>query len=127
MLTGAKLILSTRETPEIYLNPEGIIRIKGRCMGNSLSGFAATVIEWIDDYVSDPAAKTCVDIYCEYLSGIKSTTLISLLKKLILVKLQDKEVIINWYYDDGDDDMLEQGEYISSTIGMPFNFIIISG
>jgi hypothetical protein len=34
--------------------------------------------------------------------------------------------MINWYYEDGDEDILEQGEYISTTLEIPFNFIMTS-
>jgi hypothetical protein len=48
----------------------------------------------------------------------------SFIRKFSYVKLKDKELLINWYFEDGDDDMLEQGEYISTTLEIPFNFIM---
>jgi hypothetical protein len=40
--------------------------------------------------------------------------------------LKNKKYIINWYYDEGDEDIIEKGEYISSITEVPFNFIMIS-
>ena len=37
----------------------------------------------------------------------------------------DKKYIINWYYEEGDEDILEKGEYISSVLNIPFNYIMI--
>jgi hypothetical protein len=50
----------------------------------------------------------------------------SLLKKIESVKLKNKKYIINWYYEEGDEDILEKGENISSVLDMPFNFVMIS-
>jgi hypothetical protein len=30
---------------------------------------------------------------------------------------------INWYYEDGDDDILERGEYFSSILDLPISLI----
>jgi hypothetical protein len=33
--------------------------------------------------------------------------------------------MINWYYEEGDEDILEKGENISSVLDVIFNFIMI--
>jgi hypothetical protein len=33
--------------------------------------------------------------------------------------------MINWYYEEGDEDILEKGENISSVLDVTFNFIMI--
>jgi hypothetical protein len=38
----------------------------------------------------------------------------------------NKKYSINWYYEEGDEDILEKGEDISSALNIPFNFIMIS-
>jgi hypothetical protein len=39
--------------------------------------------------------------------------------------LKDKKYIINWYFDEGDEDILEKGENISSNLDIPFSYIEI--
>jgi hypothetical protein len=34
--------------------------------------------------------------------------------------------MINWYYEEGDEDIIEKGEYISSVLDIPYNFIMLS-
>jgi hypothetical protein len=51
---------------------------------------------------------------------------ISILKKITYIRLKNKKFIVNWYYEEGDEDILEQGEYISSVLDIPFNFIKIT-
>jgi hypothetical protein len=120
-----KIILSTKSTPEISLNPEGIIKITGRSTKGNLEGFSAQIENWIDEYISNPAEITCVDIYLEYFDRINLIFYFSLLRKIESVKLKNKKYIINWYYEEGDEDILEKGENISSLLDIPFNFIMI--
>ncbi|MBP7509814.1 MAG: SiaC family regulatory phosphoprotein [Prolixibacteraceae bacterium] len=36
-----------------------------------------------------------------------------------------KKIVIHWYYEDGDDDILERGKYISESLNIPLEFIEI--
>jgi hypothetical protein len=126
MRISEKILLSKKELPEIILNPEGTIIIKGRWMNGNMVSFEKPITDWVDAYICDPAETTCIDIYCEYFSGSSSAILMSFLRKFFYVKLKDKELKINWYYEDGDEDILEQGEYISTTLEIPFTFIMTS-
>jgi hypothetical protein len=126
MLIKGETILPTKNTPEVVLNPEGIIIIRGRLMNENVAEFYKQIEYWIDVYICNPADFTCVDICLEYLNRVNSMILISILKKISDIKLKDKKFVINWYYEEGDEDILEQGEYISSVLNVPFNFIMIS-
>ena len=121
-----KKILSTKITPEISLNPDGVIKITGRSMDGNVTEFSAQLKDWIDEYICNPAELTRVDIYLEYFDEINLGIYISLLKKIESVKLKNKKYIINWYYEEGDEDILEKGENISSVLNIPFNFRMIS-
>jgi hypothetical protein len=120
-----KKILSTKSTPEISLNPEGIIKIIGRSTNRNVTELSSQIENWIDEYISNPAEITCVDICLEYFNKINLIYYFTLLKKIESVKLKNKKYIINWYYEEGDEDILEKGENISSVLDIPFNFIMI--
>jgi hypothetical protein len=120
-----KKILSTKKTPEIILNPEGMIKIKGRSMNGDMTDLSRQMEIWVDEYFCDPAELTCVDIYLEYFNEVNLYVYISLLKKIKAIELKNKKYIINWYYEEGDEDILEKGENISFILNIPFNFIKI--
>ena len=44
-------------------------------------------------------------------------------KKSPKADLENKKFIFNWYYEDGDEDILERGEYFASVLDVDFNFI----
>jgi hypothetical protein len=94
-------------------------------MNRNLNGLSGQIEDWIDKYIGDPAEVTYVEFFLEYFNKADSKTFISLLKKIESLKLKNKKYIINWYYEEGDDDILEKGEYFSSELNMPFNFIEI--
>lgn len=112
-----------RNTPEIVLNPEGYIRIKGRSIHENAEEFYEPVIAWLNEYVSNPADVTVVDISIEYFNSPSARTLIRILQKLVYVAVKNKKYVFNWFYEEGDEDILERGEYFSSILSVPFNFI----
>jgi hypothetical protein len=121
-----KKLLSTKCTPEISLSPDGIIKITGRSMHGNVTEFSAQIDNWVDEYLCNPAELTTVDIYLEYFNAINFKIYFNLLKKIGSLKLINKKYSINWYYEEGDEDIFDKGEDISSALGIPFNFIMIS-
>lgn len=126
MLLMMKNIAPTNNTPGVFLDPDGTIIIKGRSMNKNAVEFYKQIESWIDIYVHNPADMTCVDIYLEYFNGANSIIFNSLLKKISNVKLKNKELVINWYYEEDDDDILAQGENISSVLDIPINLILMT-
>ena len=118
-------ILPTKYTPEISLYPNGIIKIRGRSMIANVTEFSKQIEDWIDIYICHPADLTCVDFHLEYLNTNNLKFYISLLSKIASIKSLNKKYIINWYYEEDDEDILDKGESISSILDIPFNFIII--
>ena len=118
-------IFPTLSTPDILLDPDGIIKIEGRSMNVNVMEFSEPVDSWVDRYLADPADITKVDLYFEYLSTNNLIFYRSLLLKISMVLLKHKKYIINWIYDEGDVDIMEKGEIISTSVGVDINFIMI--
>jgi len=116
-------IPSTKNSPEIILNPKGSIKIGGRSIHEDISRYFRPVEIWVNDYIKSPAEITHVDIDLEYCNSASSKLLIHLLQKMSKVQLARKKLLVNWYYEEGDEDIHEVGEFISSVLNMPFNFI----
>ena len=119
-------IAPTKNTPEVILNPEGIIRIIGRSIHENVTDFFGPIEDWVTEYIEVPAEVTCVDMNLEYFNSASAKIFIHLLQKITYVSLKHKKFIFNWYYEDGDEDILERGEYFSSVLDVPFNFIKLS-
>jgi hypothetical protein len=119
----AQRIAPTKSSPEIIMSPDGMIKIMGRSIHENVAEFFAPVEEWIVNYIEVPAEVTCVDMSLEYFNSASAKVFIHLLELLKHVTLKDRKFIFNWYYEDGDEDILERGEYFASILDVPFNFI----
>ena len=100
-----------------------MIRIRGRSIHENVTDFFAPVEEWVTAYIVNPADVTCVDMNLEYFNSASAKVFIHLLQKITYVALKHKKFIINWYYEEGDEDILERGEYFASVLDVPVNLI----
>ena len=62
-------IEATKSSPEILLNPAGMIRIRGRSIHENTLEFYKPVEDWVDTYVTDPPEITCIDMNLEYFNS----------------------------------------------------------
>ena len=83
---------------------------------------------WLIGLKSIPKPRvqlTKVNIQLEYFNTSSSKCILDVFKKLEAIHKAKHEVIINWYYEEDDEDMLEAGEDYESIIRVPFKMIEI--
>ena len=120
-------INSTNKTPYIKFDPKnGVLEMKGRSIPENAVEFYKPLVEWLDKYSQNPNEKTVVNVQLEYFNTSSSKCILDVFKKLEDInKKDDKEVIINWYYEEDDEDMLEAGEDYQSILKIPFKMLEI--
>jgi hypothetical protein len=114
---------STKKTPNVLLDPSGRIRIGGRSIPEDASKFYDNILNWVLDYCNTPSDHTVVDIELEYFNSGSAKFVMQILRELSELLTEGKELKVNWYYEEGDDDILERGEYYSSILDLEINFI----
>ena len=120
------LIEGTPKTPSINFNYEkGLIEIKGRSIPENSIEFYKSMVDWLEKYAEKPQKKTDVNIQLEYFNTSSSKCILDVFKKLEAIYKAKNEVIINWFYEEDDEDMLEAGEDYESIIRVPFKMIEI--
>ncbi|MBN1158250.1 MAG: DUF1987 domain-containing protein [Bacteroidales bacterium] len=117
------LIESTKKTPEVSFSTDGKIRISGRSIPEDATKFYDDLFEWIYYFCQSPPESTTVDIELEYFNSGSSKALLHILRALKEVVNKGNKLTINWYYEEGDDDIMERGEYYESILEIKFNFI----
>jgi hypothetical protein len=116
----------TPKTPSVNMNPQtGVVEIKGRSIPENSIEFYKPVVDWLEEYAKGPAPKTVVNVQLEYFNTSSSKCILDVFKKLEVIKKDQNEVVINWYYEEDDEDMLEAGEDYESIIKVPFKMIQI--
>ena len=115
----------TPKTPTINFDSEvGKIEMKGRSIPENAIEFYKPLVDWLDEYASVSKDITEANIQLEYFNTSSSKCILDVFKKLETIhKLDNKEVIINWYYEEDDEDMLEAGEDYQSILKIPFKMI----
>ena len=114
---------STKKTPNVLLDPSGRIRIGGRSIPEDASKFYDNILNWVLDYCHTPSDSTVVDIELEYFNSGSAKFVMQILRELSELLAEGRELKVNWYYEEGDDDILERGEYYSSILDLEINFI----
>lgn len=117
------LITSTRRTPEVSFTTDGRLVLSGRSIPEDPSKFYDQLFEWVYHYCQEPNNNTLVDIALEYFNSGSSKAILEILRALVDTAVKGKHISINWYYEEGDDDILERGEYYESILNLQFNFI----
>ncbi len=113
------------KTPTVNFDAAtGVIEIKGRSIPENSVEFYKPLVDWLDEYANNPHDDTQVNIQLEYFNTSSSKCILDVFKKLEVVKA-NKEVVINWYYEEDDEDMLEAGEDYQSILKLPFKMIEI--
>jgi hypothetical protein len=114
------------KTPEVNFDYQsGLIEIKGRSIPENSIEFYKPMIDWLEEYTNNPQDKTTVQIQLEYFNTSSSKCILDVFKKLEGISKNGKEIEINWYYEEDDEDMLEAGEDYQSIIRIPFKMIEI--
>ena len=112
------------KTPTVDFNSEaGNLELRGRSIPENSIEFYKPLLEWIESYGSSPQGKTNVDIKLEYFNTSSSKCILDVFKKLESVHSGGNDMIINWYYEEDDEDMLEAGEDYQAIINIPFKMI----
>lgn len=120
----AIVLEGTPKTPKVSFDPErGTLLLKGRSIPENSMEFYRPLVDWLDSYAASPKGKTVCDIQLEYFNTSSSKCLLDLFKKMEQMSSNGSEIVINWYYEEDDEDMLEAGEDYQSIINVPFKMI----
>jgi hypothetical protein len=101
----------TSKTPLLeFKKTEGRFLIKGRSIPENSVEFYKPLFEWLDNYSKEPQENTVLDVKLEYFNTSSSKCLVEIFRKLEHLQDSGKNVLINWYYEEDDEDMQESGE-----------------
>ncbi len=116
-------IEGTPKTPTVQFDAaQGLLEIKGRSIPENSIEFYKPLMDWIESYAKGAKPNTTVNVQLEYFNTSSSKCILDLFKKLEAI---NNEIVVNWYYEEDDEDMLEAGEDYDAIINIPFRMIEI--
>ena len=119
-------IEGTPKTPTITFDLQsGFLEIKGRSIPENSIEFYKPLTDWLEKYAGKPQSATNVNIQLEYFNTSSSKCILDVFKKLEAIHKGGSQTVINWHYEQDDEDMLEAGEDYQAVINVPFKMIKI--
>jgi hypothetical protein len=115
------ILTKSKKTPAVRFQ-DGLIELEGRSTTNDPVKFYRPLQEWINHYANHPEEFTAINIKLEYFDTASSKHLLDLLKTLDIGYKKGNKMVVNWYYEQGDDDMHDIGIYFESFVKLPFKF-----
>jgi hypothetical protein len=116
---------STKDTLEIICK-NGYISLSGNSIIPNAKTFFAPVADWLDSYIQDAAEKTEVTLKFNYIDTASVQSIFDLLKKMRDIPNFEDRVVINWYFEFDDPELLEVGEIMEARLKLKFNYIEFS-
>ncbi|MCQ2606956.1 MAG: DUF1987 domain-containing protein [Bacteroidales bacterium] len=117
-------IEETEDTPKISFSADShIFTISGRSLPENAIDFYAPVLEWVDKTLNENDRESFTfEIKIEYFNTSSSKQLAKLF--LTIEKYYEKhDILIKWFYEKEDLDMLMSGNQYSKFLKLNFKFI----
>ncbi len=118
------IIRKAKDTPSIILNPDKkIFEFKGDSWCLDAVDYYRRVISWFNYYFDNHALElTEIEFKFGYINT-SSAKQIAVIIDMLKEKMNKHKIIIRWFYEEGDCDMLEEGQRYADLLQMDFEFI----
>jgi len=119
-------IEATKYTPQIILDPDGYISIKGKSYPENSFEFYEPIIDWIENYFTlTNTTKTIIDIHIVYFNSSSSKVFFDIFD-IVDEYNNSHHIDINWLYDKENENVYESGEdFIEDFKNLKINLISI--
>ena len=109
----------TLNTPLIKFE-DGVLVISGRSIPENALAFFEPLFRFIANYTKRPYPITEVNVMLEYANSSTNRSLMTVFTLLEKIYENGNNIHVNWYYEIGDDLMLELGNDFKALLRIPF-------
>lgn len=122
----------TEFTPKVFFDPENsAFEISGFSRPENVIGFYKPILKWLEEYNDNVLSQNInfskslltLNLKMTYFNSASSKFLLDILLEFMKFMSKGNKIEVNWYYEEGDDEILESGEEIADMLGYTFNFI----
>ena len=114
----------SRDKPTINFDKEkGNLYLGGSSLPENVLEVYTPILNWLDEYIKQPNAKTKIEFHFEYLNTASSRMIMRVLEKCIELNSHCEKLDINWCYTTGDLDMRDFGLELIELTNFPINLI----
>ncbi len=87
--------------------------------------FYEPLIKWLEEYVKSPAEKTVFNFRLIYFNSASMVNISRILRLLSNMYAQGRDVIVRWYYDEHDPNIMDYGKELEELYKIPFELVVI--
>ena len=111
-------------TPHVSFDHEkGILLLRGRLIPEDPGKFFGQLTIWLEEYAKNPNEKTLFELQLEYLNSGASKSMINIFNILEDKVAARSDILVKWFYEDGDESMLEEGENFMALTCLPMELV----
>ncbi|PIE85990.1 MAG: hypothetical protein CSA05_02735 [Bacteroidia bacterium] len=113
-----------QDTPTIVIDEtKQLVKISGSSFNESAIDLYYQILDWVHKIEKNLEGQLHFEFDYIYINSSTKKMVFVLLNHLEKLFKAGNDILITWYYEEYDDDMLELGEDFAELITMPFNFI----
>ncbi len=114
----------TFNSPEVEFSADsGELMIEGRSIPEDPGEFFDRLTAWLNNYFLHPKDKTVLNVKLEYINSGSSKYMLELLRIMKINHKAGRNVLVKWYYEEGDESIEELGQHYQQTVQIPFELI----
>ena len=118
-------LMATDESPQVHFDPQrGIIDIAGKSLPEDVEKFYAPLLNLAKEYVQHPQLETTINFDMTYLNSSSTKKVLEIVTLFEPINKGDYKIKINWYYDEYDEDMEEEGKDFARLTHLPLTLIV---
>jgi len=119
-------IEAKNDTPAVDFHSEtGVLVLKGESYPENPIDFFEPLMNWIAQYIQEIHGPLTLNITISYLNTSSSKCMLDLLEALDNYYEAEGKVLLNWFYEEDDEDMQETGEDLCEDLELPYTLIPI--
>ena len=125
-------IESTENTPKVSFDAQGLnFELSGESRPEDVKKFYDPIMEWLENFNDYLKVKTASEqksvnfnFKYEYFNSSSAKYIMDMMNKIGEIKetCPNASIIVNWHFDEMDEDMKEAGEEFEKITGIEFKF-----
>ena len=114
----------TATTPKISFRPEqGYFEVSGKSLPENSFEFYKPLLDFMEVYTEHPVENTTLVFKLQYFNTSSTSHFLRMIKKFEKIHLNGLSAIVQWFYDQDDEDMKEAGEDFKVLSKLPIDII----
>lgn len=117
-------IAGTSETPTVVFNGNtGVFELSGKSLPEDVKEFYNPILKWLSEYKEIPQPKTVLKMKMDYFNTASSKMILEVFETLDDLFSNGHDVVVEWSYNEDDEDMLDAGTDYADMLEVPFEMI----